>query len=359
MAGIYALLILATVTAGNAGERAPAPVILVTIDGVRYQEVFRGLDPGLSAGATGAGDLLPRMRARAAAEGFLTGDADRGDAFDVRNLGVCSLPAYLGILSGDDGGCWDNHCGRTRVETVLERARRELGLEAREVAAFASWPPIALAVERRPGNVTVNVGFEPFQAPWAPPDEETDALGRAQREDLPPWSHRRDRYTWALAMRYLERFRPRVLYVGLGDPDEWGHLGNYPAYVEAVRGLDDRLEELFRRLASMGDYGKRASVIVTTDHGRGTGARWRSHGPWYWGASHAWLFASTPATRAAPGRAGGGRYDHLSIRPTIEALLGLAPCPRCNEPIAELLWPQRADRGGAVSLQTGAGDCGG
>jgi hypothetical protein len=101
MAGVHTLLLLlATATGGNAGERAPAPVILVTIDGVRYQEVFHGLDPGLSAGAAGGGgDLLPRMRARAAAEGFLTGDADRGDAFDVRNLGVCSLPAYLGILS--------------------------------------------------------------------------------------------------------------------------------------------------------------------------------------------------------------------------------------------------------------------
>jgi hypothetical protein len=320
----------------------PPPVILITVDGVRPQEVFRGIDAEL-AGEPVAGPqpLLPRLQARAAREGFLTGDADAADPFPIGNPAACSLPGYQVILAGRDLGCRDNDCGPLPVESVLERASRELGLGAREVAAFASWPGIALALERSPGSLTVNVGFAPFQAPFAPWDEATEALGREQVEDRPPWPNRRDRYTWALALRYLERFHPRVLYVGLGDPDEWAHLGEYRAYAGSVADLDERLEALFASLAGLGGYGAGASVLVTTDHGRGLGAGWENHGPADPGSERAWLFASTPATRARPATAdapvGRGRYDQRSIRPTLEALLGLAPCDACAPPIAELL----------------------
>jgi arylsulfatase A-like enzyme len=154
--------------------------------------------------------------------------------------------------------------------------------------------------------------------------------------DPAPWGYRRDRDTWALAMRHLERFRPRVLYVGLGDADEWAHLADYGAYVASVRDLDARLEELFARLATMGDYGAGASVLVTTDHGRGDDD-WTAHGNAHPGSRHAWLFASTPATRRAHGRSSRGAHDHLAIRPTIEALLGLEPCTGCQAPLTELL----------------------
>jgi hypothetical protein len=318
MLGLTTLLAVATLTTPPAATVAAPPVILVTIDGVRPREVFRGLDAG-PAGQLGPGDagspLLPRLLARAAREGFLTGDADRGEPFLVRNLGACSLPGYQSILAGQDTGCLDNRCGRVPVETVLERAVRELGLAAPEVAVFASWPPIALAAERTAGRFTVDAG---------------------QAEDPAPWGYRRDRDTWALAMRHLEQFRPRVLYVGLGDADEWAHLADSGAYAASVRDLDARLEELFARLGTMGDYGAGASVLVTTDHGRGD-EDWTAHGNGHPGSRHAWLFASTPGTRRAHGRSSRGAHDHLAIRPTIEALLGLEPCTGCQAPLAELL----------------------
>jgi len=323
--------------AAGAPVEAAGPVILITVDGVRPEEIFRGADPRLAGG--GAGPLLPLLRARVARGGFLAGDGDRDDAFPVRNLAACSLPGYQSILSGRDLGCLDNTCGRIGVETVLERARRELGLDQGQVAAFASWPEIALAVEREPGALTVDAGGGPPGPSAAAQDGDPGAVAIRQEDagDRPPWGYRRDRYTWALAMRYLERHRPRVLYVGLGDPDEWAHLGDYAAYAASVAALDARLEGLFRRLEGMGAWGAGASVLVTTDHGRGRGDDWTSHGFWHPGSARAWLFASTPATRDAPGRAGRGRYDHHSIRPTVEALLGLAPCQACQPPVAELL----------------------
>src|SRR5438094_10293705 len=58
-----------SLTAGGA-ELAPLvvtdPVVLVTIDGLRWQEVFTGIDPALAAGALRietAAELMPHLHA--------------------------------------------------------------------------------------------------------------------------------------------------------------------------------------------------------------------------------------------------------------------------------------------------------
>lgn len=337
---------LALLLALLAAAEAP-PVILITVDGVRPAEVFHGVDGRLAgAGLDDGASLMPRLHARAARQGFLAGDAARGDPFPVRNAAACSLPGYQSIAVGGDAGCPDNHCGRVGKETVLERARRELGLGPGEVAVVAGWPEVALAAEATAGRLTVSTGYQPLRHPGAPPDAALEALAAGAAEDAPPWPYRRDRHTWALALRYLELHRPRLLWIALGDADELAHLGDYHAYAAAVRDLDERLDALLDRLAGMGAYGARASVLVTTDHGRGEGDGWSAHGPELPGSSQAWLFATTPATRAAPGGSGGGRYDHGSLRPTVEALLGLTPCGGCQAPVGALLPPARTAQAG-------------
>ena len=82
------------------------------------------------------------------------------------------------------------------------------------------------------------------------------------------------------ALQYLEAHDPRVLYLALGDTDEWAHAGRYDRYLDAVR----RVGPLAAR--AVGDAGRRAragpgqtSLLVTTDHGRGDGPQgWGQHG---------------------------------------------------------------------------------
>jgi hypothetical protein len=333
--------LLGLVAAAGAAE-AGSNLVIVTVDGVRWSEVFQGPDPVLDRSLPGLPDLaptFPRLWARLrTAGGFLTGDVAAGDPFKSQNLAVCSLPGYQSIFAGRDLGCLSNDCPPLTEETVLERVGRELGLDREAVAVFAGWPPIARAVARDPSRLVVNVGYDPAPRLDGPaPDPGADALDRAQRQDRPPWDHRWDRYTWAQAMRYLERRRPRVLYVGLGDPDEWGHRRDYRSYLASLRELDVRIEELEARLAGMGAWGARTSVLVTTDHGRGDGADWTSHGTWHRGSERGFLYARTPHTGPATVRSAHGPYGHLNLRPTIERLLGLAPCQGCRRPIAELL----------------------
>ena len=66
----------------------------------------------------------------------------------------------------------------------------------------------------------------------------------------PGWlDYRRDRYTAALALEYLVATRPRLLFVGLGDTDEYAHRDDYPRYLDSLRAADQFVGELMTTLA--------------------------------------------------------------------------------------------------------------
>jgi arylsulfatase A-like enzyme len=117
--------------------------------------------------------------------------------------------------------------------------------------------------------------------------------------------------------------RPRFLWISLNDADEWGHRGRREAYLSTLRRYDAWLDQLLERLRTMDGYGENTTVIVTTDHGRGDGDSWTSHGWQHPGARRIFAFAIGPGSGAQlPGPA---VFTHRAIRPTIEAALGLSP----------------------------------
>ena len=215
----------------------------------------------------------------------------------------------------------------------------ELRLDRRKVATIASWDKIALAVEHEKGASFVNASIEPLDDGTF--DPEVQSINEAQAKDVPPWEDARfDRYTWAHSMHYLQKHRPRFLFISLDDSDEWGHKGEWKRYVSTLRQYDEWIRELIETLKGMGEYGARTTLLVTTDHGRGDGGSWTDHG-WFWPESRfVWLYA-----RAASGLGRHGSpfvedsYTHSDIRPTIEAGLGLAPhtCDGCGRVIREAM----------------------
>jgi membrane-anchored protein YejM (alkaline phosphatase superfamily) len=276
------LLILAIAVAVEAN------VVLITWDGVRREEF---VDPR----------RLPRFWSKHAAGGLVVG-GPMGAVMEVADPRLISLPAYQSIFVGALTGCAGNSCGRAPQETFPERLVRELSLPRASVAVFASWRNIAHAVEHAPGTITVNAGPDGTGAP-------------------PPWDDaRRDSDTFALAMRYLATQRPRFLYLALDDSDEWAHRGDLERYRATLLQYDEWLDMLLDAIESMGDYGKRTTVIVTTDHGRGAGERWTEHGAGDPSARSIWLFARGPGVK--PGVAN-SPATHLDLRPTVEALFGL------------------------------------
>lgn len=304
-------------------------VIFVTLDGVRWQEVFRGVDEKLDS--KDFAPIFSWLRGKGNTEGFLWGDPRKNEDVVVANKYLNSLPAYQSIFAGATQPCVSNACGRTKAKTLQERLTDSIdeggaGFSRANVATIASWEKIALAVERAEGSSFVNAGNSLLY------DGEVDAelkmMNELQDKDPPPWGgSRKDKHTMKQAFRYLRVHEPRFLYISLGDADEWGHKGNYSEYVKSLRAYDEFLKSLTQSVDAMKDYGESTTIIVTTDHGRGILSDWAHHGSGYVGSQKIWIYGRNRLTSEAKiaNSKASRKITHLDLRPTIESLFGLKP----------------------------------
>jgi phosphopentomutase len=115
-----------------------------------------------------------------------------------------------------------------------------------------------------------------------------------------------DIITFRAAKEYLQRHHPRILYIGLGETDEWAHARRYDLYLEAAQRSDTYLCELWDLLQSLPQYKDKTNLLLTTDHGRGLGRDWANHSATTVGAEFIWIAALGPDIPA------------LSVRDNIE-----------------------------------------
>jgi hypothetical protein len=302
-------------------EKNKNNVIFIMLDGVRWQEVFRGVDPELSS--SDKDEVFPLLKKELQKTGILMGDRDHSDLLTVSNPARMSLPAYQTIMTGEPQFCYTNECKSVSVETMQERLVRELKLDPKEVASIASWGQISLAVEHVTGKTFVNTALEPLNDQTI--DAEFAKINEAQKNDIPPWKRARfDRYTYAHAVHYLKKYHPRFIFISMDDSDEWGHLNNYPMYLKALRQYDSWIQDLKDQLKEMGAYGKNTTLIVTTDHGRGSGSSWSDHGLLLPESKYVWLYGKKAGSEESS-LLSSKSYTHFDLRPTIEAIFGLNP----------------------------------
>jgi hypothetical protein len=76
----------------------------------------------------------------------------------------------------------------------------------------------------------------------------------------------------------VARRRPRVLFVGYGETDEWAHNGRYDLVLQTAHAVDGFIRELWNTMQAMPEYRDKTTFLVTTDHGRGSGPEnWKHH----------------------------------------------------------------------------------
>lgn len=313
------LLVAASLSPVSAQERA-TNVILVTFDGVRVEEMFGGLDATVLRSQLREGQTLedhPLYRRYGAASaqerraklmpffwnvlmrehGWIAGNAALGSRVRVGNTRRFSYPGYAELLTGRprDATVTSNDDFQNPHPTVLEFVREALDLPRSKVAAFGSWDRFEVIPEHRPGTITINAGFMPFED-----DDPGIARLNALQADARAWPEERfDAFTAAFALRYLERERPRLLYVALGDTDEWAHAGRYDFTLDGIALADRFLRELWAWLQAQPGYRDNTLLIVTTDHGRGRTAQdWTDHGADVEGAQDIWLAIAGPGQPA-------------------------------------------------------------
>lgn len=356
---IAAALVAATLAARPVAGQQPAPVratnlIVVTLDGLRWEELFTGADSALLADTTTTRDpaarglywrATPAERRRAlmpffwdviAPQGQVFGDRPAGGGMRVTNGLKFSYPGYQEMLAGyPDSAIASNAKSPNPNVTVFEWLLTRPGLAGR-IAVFGTWDVFPFIINEERSGIPVNAGWEPLVL--RQPTANQDLLNSLMATLPRIWEGERyDALTYRAAREYVVDQRPNVLYLALGETDDWAHEDRYDRYLDAARHSDAFIRELWETVQANPRYRYRTALLVTTDHGRGAGrAGWSRHGASVDGAEWVWAAVFGPDTPARGSRTDVTDATQAQIAATIAALLGedyVAAQPRAAQPL--------------------------
>ena len=223
-------------------------LILVTIDGVRWQEVFRGIDPVLVKNSKAQfGDsrakrraLMPFIWKTVARKGVIIGNRDEGSYMSVSNPWHFSYPGYNEMITGvADPSIDSNDKIPNHNVSFIEWLQSQPDF-TKNLAVFAKWDVCPYIFNRKRSGLHINAGFK------------------------------QDTFTYQYAKAYLQKEKPRVMMIALGDSDDFAHDGNYGEYIKGIHRADKLLADLWTTLQSMPKYKNKTNLLITTDHGRGS-----------------------------------------------------------------------------------------
>jgi hypothetical protein len=132
-----------------------------------------------------------------------------------------------------------------------------------------------------------------------------------------------DAFVHVALRRHLENNRPRLLFVGFGDTDNFAHIGHYDQHLDAARRADGFIADLWQQMQSLPDYKDSTTFIVTCDHGRGSGPElWKDHGTGQPGSDRIWYAVIGPDTPALGERSNVAGTTQAQLAATVADLLG-------------------------------------
>jgi bisphosphoglycerate-independent phosphoglycerate mutase (AlkP superfamily) len=122
---------------------------------------------------------------------------------------------------------------------------------------------------------------------------------------------------------YVREQKPRVLFVGYGEPDSWAHAGRYDVVLDSLHFADHFIQQLWETMQSMPEYRDQTTFIITTDHGRGGGLEeWQEHGVDEKGSENVWMAVLGPDTPSLGEREKVPPVVQAQIAATVAAFMG-------------------------------------
>ncbi|HMF60477.1 MAG TPA: alkaline phosphatase family protein [Vicinamibacterales bacterium] len=349
----------ALAVAGLTARQQPpaANVLFVTLDGMRWQEVFGGLSSELmtkDGGGISEDDapalqkefggptaevrrekLMPFLWGTVARQGQIFGDASRNSIARVTNGLRFSYPGYNEMLTGfPDPAVKSNDPIANPNVTVLEWLNRRPKF-AGKVAGFSSWALLPWILNEKRSGIPSNAAGPPIVNPRSDRERAINEFAA----DLPAyWGEERfDAATGLGALEYVRRNRPKVFYVMLGETDEWAHGRRYDLYLDAARRNDRFIRQLWETAQSLPEYAGKTALVIATDHGRGeTAVTWTGHGEKVLESDRIWMAVMGPGVQPLGVRSG-VNATQSQIAATVASLVGedyQAAQPKAAPPLA-------------------------
>jgi len=336
-------------------------VVLIVSDGLRWQEVFQGADPLLLDAKNGGSwvedaelkrrywrdtpqerrqILFPFIWGTVAEQGQVFGNRALGSDAHVTNGLAFSYPGYNEMSVGfPNPAITSNEFGPNPNASVFEWLNKSPELSGR-VAIYGTWRTYE-DIFNAPRSHLV------MQAGWATAPGTHDAAKDALLARLFDTTTRFDEedlgnsFLQVELLDYVRTGKPRVLFVGYGETDNWAHQGRYDLVLQSAHRTDAFVKELWDTMQAMPQYHGTTTFLITADHGRGSGpVEWKEHGVREKGSQNVWLAVIGPDTPALGERTNIAPVMQAQIAATVAALIGKdyrKDVPRAAPAIADVL----------------------
>jgi hypothetical protein len=331
-------------------------VIIFTLDGMRWQEVFGGIDSAIVVDKRftrdsgemvknfWAGDiaerrkkLFPFLWTTVLQQGQLYGDRTIGSEVNNANPYKFSYPGYNEIFTGyPDTAVNSNDKIPNKNTNVLEFLNKKKEF-AGKIAVFSTWDVFPYIFNKWRNGIYVNADVDTLKFD----NKQLQLINDIQFLSTRPIGVRLDVLTYMAGREYLKAYKPKVLYIAFDETDDFAHGGAYDQYIGSAHAEDAMIADLWKTVQSMPEYKNKTTLIVTCDHGRGDKIKeqWRDHGEKVADAGHIWIAAIGPDTKAGGEVKTPATLYQKQIAPTIAALLGFnfVPDHGSSEPISSIV----------------------
>lgn len=314
-------------------------IIIVTLDGMRWQEVYKGVDETLMNDSAYNRDakrmkekfwadteqerrkkLFPFLWTTIEKQGRLYGNRKFDNKVDNSNPYWFSYPGYNEIFTGyPDTAVNSNDKIWNKNENVLEFLNKQKGFTGK-IAAFATWDvfPYILNEPRSGVYVNADVDSMTFDHPVL------KMLNDMQFLTTRPVGVRPDIITYMAAREYLKTYHPRVLYIAFDETDDFAHGGMYDQYIGSAHSQDAMIADIWNTVQALPQYKNKTTLLITVDHGRGDKVKsnWKHHGSKIEDAHEIWLAVMGPDTKPSGEMKEPVQLYQKQIAATIASLLG-------------------------------------
>ncbi len=337
------LLFISIAIDANAQKKADN-IIIITTDGLRWQEVFKGMDSAIANNKKFNQDdsayiyktywsndvterrkkLMPFLWSGFVSNGQLYGNRNLGNKVDNANRYWFSYPGYSEIMTGyPDTAINSNGFPPNPHVTVLEFLNQQPSLK-NKVAAFGAWDAFDRILNQERSGIPVFSAFDKMGG--NKPTANEKLLNAMNNDAHKPFGTAEclDVFTHYGAMEYLKARKPKVLYIAYGETDEWAHSGQYRSYLDAAHQVDAWIKKLWDFLQNDPQYKNNTTLLFTTDHGRGDIKKeeWTSHNNSIQDSHEIWFGVMGPTVSAKGEMKTNAQLYQKQFAQTIAKLLG-------------------------------------
>ncbi len=355
----WLLLVVFTSNCFLANAQRTENIIIITTDGLRWQDLFKGMDSAIANQSRfNEGDsalifekywdaneslrrkkLLPFLWSTIAREGQIYGNRLLGSKIDNANPHWFSYPGYSELLAGyADTAINSNSYPPNPHTTVLEFFNQQPKLKGK-VVAFGAWNAFDRIINEQRSGVPVINAFDTTGG--KKPTVNEKMINRLLLDAYKPWGEDEclDVFTHHAAFEWLKARKPKVMYIAYGETDEWAHAGKYRSYLDAAHQVDQWIAGIWRYVQSDPQYKNKTTLVITTDHGRGDKNKeeWTSHGSGIADSHEIWLAVLGPDSPARGEDRAVMQLYQQQIAQTIARLMGYTY--KAKHPIADPILP--------------------